>query len=109
MKWQIKEFISLRKSEDGSILWNIKNSQKKQKIDTTQTRVDGKSTYIVGNLPGGFVIVLKVANNGNLLMIAVTLPISFSEVERAASGIKRLKTAFRSFMKDDRECNLNLF
>ena len=108
MKWQIKEFISLRKLEDGSILWNNKNCQKKQKIDTTQTRVDGKSSYIVENPPDGFVIALKVANSGNLLLIAATLPINFSEVERTASGIQRLKTVFRSSMKDDQECNLNL-
>ena len=37
------------------ILWTNKSYQKKQKNDTTQTRVDVKSTYIVENLPDSFV------------------------------------------------------
>ena len=41
-------------------LWNNKSHQKKQKIDIIQTLVDGKSTYIVENLPDSFVDVLKV-------------------------------------------------
>ena len=35
-------------------------------------------------------------------------PISSSGEERATSGIRRLKTAFRNTMKDERENNLNL-
>ena len=35
-------------------------------------------------------------------------PISSSGAERANSGIRRLKTAFRNTMKDERENNLNL-
>ena len=33
---------------------------------------------------------------------------SSSEAERAASGIRRLKTAFRNTIKDERVRNLNL-
>ena len=43
-----------------------------------------------------------------LLLIVATSPISPSGSERVASGIRRLKTAFRNTMKDDRESNLNL-
>ena len=38
----MKEFICLRKSEDGSNLWNNKSYQKKKTIDTTQACVNGK-------------------------------------------------------------------
>ena len=43
-----------------------------------------------------------------LLFKGATSPISSSEAERAASGIRRLKTAFRNAMEDERESNLNL-
>ena len=36
-----------------------------------------------------------------------TSPISSSEAERAASGIRRLKAAFRNTIKDERVRNLN--
>ena len=73
-----------------------------------------KSAYIAENPPNSFVDVLKVAdldffpNIRKLMLIGETSPISFSEVERAASGIRTLKTAFRNTMKDDLESNLNL-
>ena len=43
-----------------------------------------------------------------MLSIGATSPISFSEAERAASGIRRLKTSFRNEMTDERESNLTL-
>ena len=58
-------------------LWNNKSYQKKQKNNTTQIAVDGKSAYIVENLPDNFVDVLKVANRGNLLLIEAHVPVSF--------------------------------
>ena len=74
-----------------------------------------KSAYIAENPPNSFVDVLKVAdfdfffqNIRQLLLIGATSPISFSEVKRAASGIRTLKTAFKNTMKDDRQGNLNL-
>ena len=42
------------------------------------------------------------------MLIGPTSPIRSSEVERAASGIRRLKTAFRNTMKDERDSSLNL-
>ena len=40
----MKEFISLRKSEDGSIYGAIKVSKRnKKKNDTTQTHADGQN------------------------------------------------------------------
>ena len=43
-----------------------------------------------------------------LLLIGAISPISSAEVEREASRIRMLKTAFRNTMKDERESNLNL-
>ena len=37
-----------------------------------------------------------------LLLLGATSPISSSEAEKAASGIIRLKTAFRNNIKDER-------
>ena len=56
-----------------------------------------------------------MANNDNfpniykLLKIACVSPVGSTEAERAASGIRSLKTAYRSTMTDEREGNLNLF
>ena len=43
-----------------------------------------------------------------MLLIGATSAISFSEAERAATGIRRLKTSFRNEMTDERESNLTL-
>ena len=88
----MKEFISLRKSENSSIHGTIKV---RQKIDTTQTCVDGKSAYVVERPPDSFFKVSKVAdidffpNIRKLLLIRAIFPTSFSDTERAASGIRR--------------------
>ena len=61
-----------------------------------------------------FVDVLKFAdvdfftNIRKLLLLGATSPIISSEAEKAASGIIRLKTAFRNNTKDERGSNLNL-
>ena len=43
-----------------------------------------------------------------LLLLRTTFPISSSEAGRAASEVRRLKTAFSNTTKDERESNLNL-
>ena len=71
-------------------------------------RADGKST----SSPDDFVDALKIAgfdffpNVRKLLSIGVVSPFSVSEVQKIK--IRRLKTAFRSVMKDERESDLNL-
>ena len=47
-------------------------------------------------------------NIRKLLLIGAVSPIGSTEPERAASGIRRLKTVFRSTMTDRLESNLNL-
>ena len=94
-------------------LWNNKSYQKKQNMDTTQTLVDDKSPYIVESPPDSFVDVLKAVNVDffqnikKLLLIGATFPIIFLEEERAASGIRKLKTTFPITMRDHRKSNLN--
>ena len=86
-------------------LWNNKSYQKKQKIDTTQTRVNGKSVCVVESPLDSFTDVLKVADDDYFPNIVDrgNLPNKFFR-----SGIRRLKTAFRNTMKDNQESNLNL-
>ena len=95
-------------------LWSNKSYQKKQKNDTAQTHAGGQSEYMVEIPRYSFGDVLKVAdvyfflNIRKLLLTGATSTIRSSEVERTASGIIRLKTAFRNNIKDERGSNLNL-
>ena len=63
--------------------------------------VYGKGAYIVQHPPDGPVEAMKMAdadlfpNVRKLLLIEATSPISSLEVEKVASGIRMLKTAFR--------------
>ena len=47
-------------------------------------------------------------NIRQLLVIGCVSPIGSTEAERAASGIRRLKTPYRTAMSDEREGDLNL-
>ena len=47
-------------------------------------------------------------NLRRLLLIGAVSPIGSTEAERAGSGIRRLKTDFRSTMTDRRESDLNV-
>ena len=83
-------------------------------MDTTQALVDDKSPYIVESPPDSFVDVLKAVNIDffsqnikKLLLVGATFPILFLEEERAASGIRKLKTTFPITMRDHRKSNLN--
>ena len=42
------------------------------------------------------------------MLPGATSPISSSELEKAALGIIKLKTAFRNNMKDEQQSNINL-
>ena len=64
-------------------------------------RVDGKASYSVKDPPDSFLESLEVAdidcypNIRQLLVIGCVSPIGSTEAERAASGIRRLKTPYR--------------
>ena len=77
-------------------------------------RVDGKQAFVISDPPDGFIETLTFADEDffpsvrQLLLIGATSPIGSTEAERAASGIRRLKSPYRSKMSDIREGNLNL-
>ena len=50
----------------------------------------------------------RFPNLYKILEIACLSPLASTEAERAASGIRRLKTAYRTTMTDEREGKLNL-
>ena len=74
-------------------------------------RVDGKEQYQI-NPPDGLLETISLAdydffpNIKKLLVIGCISPIGSTEAERAASGVTRLKTPFRSTMGDQRESDL---
>lgn len=88
-------------------------TDKRRKLNMGE-RVDGKKAYQISEQPDGLLDCLKLAdedcfpNIRKLLIIGCISPIGSTEAERAASGIRRLKTAYRSTMSDEREGNLNL-
>lgn len=67
--------------------------------------MDGQSAYIVKNPPDYFVYSLKFSD---VDFFRVAYPISSSEIERTASGIRRLKTTFSRAMNSEWENDLNL-
>ena len=76
-------------------------------------RVDGKEQYQI-NPPEGLLETISLAdydffpNIKKLLVIGCISPIGSTEAERAASGVRRLKTPFRSTMGEQRQSDLNL-
>ena len=76
-------------------------------------RVDGKQQYQI-NPPDDLLETISLAdydffpNTKKLLVIGCISPIGSTEAEKAASGVRRLKTRFRSTMGEQRESDLNL-
>ena len=77
-------------------------------------RVDGKASYSVDDPPDSFLGSLEFAdidcypNICQLLIIGCVSPIGSTEVEREESGVRRLKTPYRTIMSGEREGDLNL-
>ena len=90
----------------------IKQVQKNSK--SKNFRVDGKESYSLNDPPDSFLECLEMAdadcypNIRQLLIIGCISPIGSTEAERAASGIRRLKTPYRTTMSDEREGDLRL-
>ena len=88
--------------------------RKIQGASKTRKKVDGKPGFTLEDLPNGIIEALNFAdtddfsNKRKLLILESTSPIGSTEAERAASGIRRLKTPYRSTMGDTRESDLNL-
>ena len=77
-------------------------------------RVDGKDCYMLEEPTDSLIETLNATdkyyfpNLYKILEIACISPLVSTEAERTASGIRRLKTAYRRTMTDERERNLNL-
>ena len=77
-------------------------------------RVDGKDCYMLEEPTDSLIETLNATdkyyfpNLYKILEIACISPLVSTEAERTASGIRRLKTAYRRTMADERERNLNL-
>ena len=74
-------------------------------------RVDGKDSYILEEPEDGLLDCLKLTDRGTfpyihlLLCVGCISPIGSSEAERVASGVRWIKTPYRSTMTDIRENN----
>ena len=72
-------------------------------------RVNGKTGFALEDPPDDIIKALNFddtdffPNIRKLLTLGATSPIGSNEAERAASGIRRLKTPYRSTMGDKRE------
>ena len=93
----------------------IKNvSEEIQGVSKTRKRVDGKPGFTLEDPPDGVNEASNFAdtdffpNIRKLLILGATSSIGSTEAERTASGIRRLKTPYRSIMSDKRESDLNL-
>ncbi len=92
----------------------MKVDRRKKDPTKEKLRFDGRAGYQIPKPPDRFLDVLQFAdedcfpNIRNLLFIGCISPIGSCEAERSASGIRRLKTAYRSTMSSERESNLNL-
>ena len=77
-------------------------------------RVDGEPAYQLPEPLDSFTNALQMADRDSfpnirtLLTIGCVSPIGSNEAKRSASGIRRLKTPYRSTMSDLRESDLNL-
>ena len=91
----------------------ISKDKRRRNQQQEHERVDGKAAFSLTEPPDGFIDSLSLADadffpNVRKLILGATSPVGSTEAERAASGIRRLKTPYRSTMSDLREGNLNL-
>eukprot|EP00795_Rhopilema_esculentum_P013865 gene13865-4810_t len=91
-----------------------KKKVRKRNPEKSRLRCDGEQAYVVAEPPDSLPDALCVADRDifhsvrRVLVIGCISPIGSCEAERAASGVRRLKTAYRSTMSSQRESDLNL-
>ena len=77
-------------------------------------RADGKDCYMLEESTDSLIETLNATDKDcfpniyKILEIPCISPLASTGAERVASGIRRLKTAYRSTVTDERERNLNL-
>ena len=80
-----------------------------QVASKTRKRVNGKTGFALEDPPDGIIKALNFddtdffPNIRKLLILGATSPIGSNEAEEVASGIRRLKTTYRSIMGDKTE------
>ena len=90
------------------------HDKRRRNPEKSQLRCDGRQAYVIPEPPDSLLDALRVADRDifpsirKLLVIGCISPIGSCEAERAASGVRRLKTAYRSTMASERESDLNL-
>ena len=90
----------------------IKKDNRKRNVEPAK-RVDGKQQYQI-DPPDGLLETTSLAdydlfpNLKKLLVIVCIPPVGSTEADRAASGVRRLKTPFRSTMGEQLKSDSNL-
>ena len=90
------------------------HDKRRRNPEKSQLRCNGRQAYVIPEPPDSLLDALRVADRDifpsirKLLVIGCISPIGSCEAERAASGGRRLKTAYRSTMASERESHLNL-
>ena len=106
--------FAIFRSEDKRWLKHCEYRIKPVDEPKKKSRVDDKPAYQFPEPPESFINALQMAdpdsfpNIRTLLTIGCVSPIGSAEAEREPSGIRRLKTPYRSTMSDSREGDLNL-
>ena len=104
---ELKRWYHFWKRKLNNVSEEIKRASK------TRKRVDGKSGFTLEDPPDGIIEALNFADTDfspnicKLLILGATSPIGSTEAERAASGIKRLKSPYPRSVGDKRESHLN--
>ena len=103
------EIEEKRRKEEQKKMHVYQSDKRRRNPESSKRRCDGKQAFVIPEPPDGLADALRVADNDNdMLVIGCISPVGSCEAERAASGVRRLKTAYRSSMSSERESNLNL-
>ena len=90
-----------------------KNKEDSKKTAKKKKRVDGSAAYELNEPTDSSLDSIKLPdpdsfpNIRECLTTGCITPIGSTEGERAASGVRRLQTPYRSTMREDRESDLN--
>eukprot|EP00795_Rhopilema_esculentum_P005369 gene5369-547_t len=106
--------IEKRRQEEQRKALQCMHDKRKRNPEKSRLRCDGEQAYVIAEPPDSLLDALRVADRDifpsirRLLVIDCISPIVSCEAERAASGVRRLKTVYRSTMTSQRESDLNL-
>ena len=102
LRSELKRWYDFWKGKLNNVSMEIQGASK------TRKRVNGKSGFILEDPPDSIIEALNSADTNffpnirKLLILGATSPIGSTEAARATSGIKQLKTPYRSIYNDVR-------